>query len=137
MLSIGELARRTGVKIPTIRYYEQTGLIDPPDRTGGNQRRYGRDALRRLSFIRHARDLGFSVEAIRELIDLNRDPDRTCSEIDLIARDHLAEVEERIARLSALRAELKRMIAQCAGGKIAECSVMESIADHRHCRQKH
>lgn len=137
MLSIGELARRTGVKITTIRYYEQTRLIDPPERSGGNQRRYGRDALRRLTFIRHARDLGFPVEAIRELIDLNRDPDRACSEIDTIARDHLADVEERIARLRGLRTELKRMIAQCAGGKIAECSVMESIADHRHCRKNH
>ena len=137
MLSIGELARRTGVKVPTIRYYEQTGLVEPPGRSGGNQRRYGPEAICRLTFIRHARDLGFTVEAIRELIDLNRSPDRTCAEIDAIARDHLAEVEERIARLTALRAELKRMIAQCAGGTVADCAVMESIADHRHCRRNH
>ncbi len=90
MLSIGELSRQTHVKVPTIRYYEQTGLLDAPARSQGNQRRYGREAAKRLSFIRHARDLGFDVAAIRELIDLSRDPDRPCADANRIASEHLA-----------------------------------------------
>ena len=69
MFSIGELSKRTGVKIPTIRYYEQMGLIDAPERSDGNQRRYSTDGLKRLSFIRHSRALGFSIEDIKGLLD--------------------------------------------------------------------
>ncbi|MFQ5623390.1 MAG: MerR family transcriptional regulator, partial [Paracoccaceae bacterium] len=76
MISIGALSRETGVKVPTIRYYEQLGLIDAPERSQGNQRRYGRQHLERLSFIRHARELGLSIGAIRELIRISADPDR-------------------------------------------------------------
>ena len=80
MFSIGALSKQTGVKVPTIRYYEQIGLIDPADRTQGNQRRYNDEALQRLGFIKHARELGFSIETITALIDLNNHPDRSCGE---------------------------------------------------------
>ena len=79
MLTIGELSRRTGVKIPTIRYYEQMGLMAAAERSEGNQRRYGAEERDRLSFIRHARDLGLTIEAIRELIELSAHPDRPCA----------------------------------------------------------
>jgi len=85
MYAIGELSRRTGVKVPTIRYYEQMGLISAPDRSEGNQRRYERADLERLTFIRHARDLGFPIEAIRELLSLSRHPDEPCERADHIA----------------------------------------------------
>ena len=75
MLSIGQLSRRTGVKVPTIRYYEQVGLMPSAGRTEGNQRRYDQDGLERLGFIRHARDLGFSLEDIKSLIALQSHPD--------------------------------------------------------------
>lgn len=77
MFSIGELSKRTGVKIPTIRYYEQMGSIDAPERSEGNQRRYTKDGLSRLSFIRHSRDLGFSIEAIKGLLELSQHPEKT------------------------------------------------------------
>ena len=137
MYSIGELSRRTQVKVPTIRYYEQTGLVDPPERTAGNQRRYGAPALRRLSFIRHARDLGFGVEAIRELIDLGKDPAKPCAEADRIANDHLRVVEQRIAQLTRLKTELKRISSACQSGSVADCRVIEAIADHGLCDGDH
>lgn len=135
-LSIGELARRTGVKVPTIRYYEQIGLLPAPPRTEGQQRRYDRAAVARLSFIRHSRELGFDVEAIRTLVSLQDDPDQPCATADQIARTHLVEVEKRIASLTALRSELQHMVEECACGRVAECRVIETLADssHRHGR---
>ena len=85
MLTIGELARKTGVKVPTIRYYEQMGLIDAAERSQGNQRRYGRPELERLSFIKHARQLGLTLDSISALLRLSADPEGSCSEADRIA----------------------------------------------------
>jgi DNA-binding transcriptional MerR regulator len=129
---IGELSRRTRVKVPTIRYYERIGLLPPPPRTEGQQRRYGKGALARLAFIRHARELGFDLDAIRTLLSLQDSPDRSCAAADRIAKDRLAEVERRIAALAALRTELRRMIDECACGRVAECRVIETLADDSH-----
>ena len=137
MLSIGKLARAAGAKVPTIRYYEQIGLLEPPARTEGNQRLYEPGAADRLTFIRHARDLGFPLEAIRDLLSLSDRPDQSCEAADTIARAQLAEVERRLARLSALKAELERMIDQCQGGRIADCRVIESLGDHSLCQAEH
>ncbi|KXF77446.1 MerR family transcriptional regulator [Paramesorhizobium deserti] len=130
--SIGELSRRTGVKVPTIRYYEQIGLLPSPPRTEGQQRRYGKDAVSRLAFIRHARELGFELDAIRALLSLQDNPDQSCAAADTIAKDRLVEVERRIAALTALRTELRRMIDECACGRVAECRVIETLADTSH-----
>lgn len=135
--TIGQLAGRTGCKVQTIRYYEQVGLMPEPLRTAGNQRRFGTPHMDRLTFIRHSRELGFSLEAIRELLDLADDPDRSCEAADSIARRQLHQVESRIDRLKALKRELKRMIVQCHGGKIAECRVIEVLADHGLCASEH
>jgi Cu(I)-responsive transcriptional regulator len=129
---IGEAARQSGVKAPTIRYYEQIGLLPSPPRSEGNRRRYEAADLRRLAFIRHARELGFEVDAIRALLSLQDNPDQSCSAADEIARARLAEVERRIASLTALRAELVRMVSECGSGKVAECRVIETLADHSH-----
>lgn len=137
MLTIGELSRRTGVKVPTIRWYEQEGLIEEPGRTGGNQRRYGSADLERLSFIRHARDLGFGLDAIRALIDLNGHPEKPCAHADAIAENQLAEVRAKIARLKRLESELERMATQCAHGTAAECYVLRSLGDHDLCDGEH
>jgi len=110
MLSIGALSKRTGVKVPTIRYYEQTGLLAAPERTEGNQRRYGKLQLERLSFIKHARDLGFSIEAISALIELQDHPDRSCQEANDIALAQLADVQSKIKQLRALAQELERIV---------------------------
>lgn len=132
-LTIGELSRQAQVKVPTIRYYEQIGLLAAPARTEGQQRRYGAGDVRRLNFIRHARELGFEVEAIRQLLDLTGTPDRACGDVHEITKAHLEEVKDKIARLTALRDELEAMVA-CDHRKIAECRIIEVLADHGQCR---
>jgi DNA-binding transcriptional MerR regulator len=125
--SIGELARRSGYAVQTVRYYEQSGLMPTPARTAGGQRRYNETQLRQLLFIRHARDLGFEVDAVRSLLRLAAHPDAPCHSVDAIARDHLAAITHKIARLSALRREVTRMIEQCRRGRIAECRVIDAL----------
>lgn len=137
MLTIGKLSISTGVKVPTIRYYEQIGLLPEAQRSAGNQRLYDQRALDRLAFIRHARELGFSLEAIRDLLSLSDDPDQPCSAADAIARAQLLEVESRLARLQALKLELERMVVQCAGNRIADCRVIEVLGDHSLCAADH
>lgn len=137
MLTIGALANRTGTKVQTIRYYEEIALMPEPGRTAGGQRRYDNAALDRLSFIRHARQLGFTLEAIRELLDLSDHPGRPCDEADAIARRQLKQVEQRMARLKALRTELKRMVRECSGGRAADCRVLEVLRDHSECITNH
>jgi DNA-binding transcriptional MerR regulator len=126
---IGIAATRSGVKAPTIRYYEQIGLLPKPSRTNSNRRNYNTADLRRLVFIRHARELGFEIEAIRALLALQGNPDRSCMTADAIARARLAEVEQRIHILTELKAELERMIADCSLGRVAECRVIEVLSD--------
>lgn len=132
-LPIGALARDTGVKVPTIRFYETIGLLARPDRTASNRRVYGPDTVRRLKFIRHSRELGFEVDAIRQLLKLADHPDMPCREADLIAREHLEDIDSKLARLAALRAEVQRMVDQCAHETIADCRVIEVLANHDEC----
>lgn len=132
-ISIGEAARISGVKAPTIRYYEQIGLLPVPPRTEGNRRYYEPEDLRRLAFIRHARELGFEVTAIRTLLTLQDDPSQPCATADAIASARLAEVEQRIASLQALKSELAMMVEECRHGRLAECRVIEVLADHGQC----
>lgn len=138
MFSIGELSRRTGVKVPTIRYYEQTGLLPEPYRTDGNQRRYGAEGLERLSFIKHARELGFSIGAISSLIELEEQPDRSCNKATEIAREQLSFVQEKLRKLKALEVELQRVADGCPGnGTSKDCYVLASLSNHRLCRSTH
>ena len=131
--SIGALSRDTGCKVPTIRYYEKVGLMPAPPRSQGNQRRYGEQHRQRLMFIRHSRDLGFSQDAIRELLTLSDDPDQPCEQADAIAQRQLEAVENRLAQLQALKAELEHMVHQCKGGTIASCQIIEILSDHDLC----
>ncbi|WP_324755038.1 helix-turn-helix domain-containing protein [Roseovarius sp. Pro17] len=138
MYSIGTLAMRTGVKVPTIRYYEQIRLLPEPERTQGNQRRYGQSELEKLGFIKHARDLGFPIEAISSLISLNDRPDRSCAEAGEIAQRQLVDVRDRIASLTRLEAELARIADGCSGVGVADdCYVLASLADHAKCESEH
>lgn len=132
LVTIGRLAREGGCTVQTVRYYEQIGLLPAPARSAGNQRLFDPSACDRLAFIRHARELGFPVEAVRDLLRLSDDPNRPCHDADRIARTHLADVDRRMARLAALKAELERMVARCEGGRIADCRVIEVLADHGH-----
>ncbi len=138
MLSIGDLSRRTGVKVPTIRYYEEIGLVTAAARTSGNQRRYGQTELEVLGFVRHARDLGFPLDAIRALIELQGHPDRSCAEANALARGQLSDVRARIRRLQALEAELERIAGGCDGaGTAGDCLVLRALADHGQCASDH
>lgn len=137
MLSIGELSRKTGVKTPTIRYYEQMKLIDAPERTAGNQRRYSKIELTRLSFIKHARDLGLTIEDIRELLALSAHPEQPCAEANQIATNHLQSIRSRIAQLKRLEAELARMATGCHADRIGNCYVIESLSNHGLCSESH
>ena len=127
-LRIGDLARATNIKIATIRYYEQIGLLPSPCRTSGNFRAYAPEHLARLKFIRGARDLDFTLDQIRALLGLSDQKFRSCETVDAIARGHLAEVDRKIEDLQALRAELDRIINQCSCGTIAECRIIEALA---------
>lgn len=127
-LRIGDLARATNTKVETIRYYEQIGLLPAPSRTGGNFRAYAPEHLGRLSFIRRARDLGFTLEEVRELLSLSDQKRRSCKAVDTIARQHLADVDRKIEDLKALRTELNSIINQCKCGTIAECRIIEALA---------
>jgi DNA-binding transcriptional MerR regulator len=128
-LPIGALSRETGVKVPTIRYYEGIGLLAAPPRTESNRRTYGPEDVKRLRFIRHARDLGFEVDAIRQLLALAAHPEKPCAHADDLARAHLQGIDDKIARLVALRAEVQAMVETCEQGTVRNCRVMEVLAD--------
>jgi Cu(I)-responsive transcriptional regulator len=136
-MKIGDLGTATNTKVETIRYYERIGLLPPPARTTSNYRHYTEAHRQRLDFIRHARGLGFEIAEIRSLLDLADDPERDCSEADRIASEHLRTVEEKIARLSALRDELARVVGVCRGGQVASCRVLEALGDHSLCATTH
>jgi DNA-binding transcriptional MerR regulator len=128
-VSIGELANITATKVVTIRYYERIGLLPSPPRTSGNYRVYDRKQVSRLSFIRRCRDLGFSLEQIRDLMRLSSRKDQNCTEVDRLAAEHLASVKTKIADLKRLAAELQRINNCCeGGGRIADCRIIEALS---------
>lgn len=126
-LTIGELGKATGTRIETVRYYERIGLLPKPERTSANYRIYGDAELSRLSFIRRARDLGFSLDQVRALLALSDDRQRDCATVDRIATEHLHKIESKIADLKALRRELRATIASCDGGTVATCRIIEAL----------
>lgn len=126
-MKIGEVGRATGTKTETIRYYEREGLLTPPPRTSSNYRDYGPDDVARLRFIRRARQLGFSMAQVRQLLELTDDPSRSCEAVDAIASTQLAEVEAKLEDLEALRGELSRMVESCKMGTVAECRVVDVL----------
>jgi DNA-binding transcriptional MerR regulator len=130
--SIGKLAALTGVKVPTIRFYEQIGIMPAPERTASDRRVYDDAALRRLSFVRHARQLGFDLDSIRSLLDLADEPESPCGEANVITERHLDTVVQKIVQLEALKNELSRMTVACAGGRVSGCKVLDVLNDHDH-----
>lgn len=127
-MKIGEIAARTGLNVETVRYYEREGLVAPPIRTAANYRSYGEEHLKRLTFVRRARDLGFSLSQVRELLDLADDRDRPCGAVDALAREQRAKVSQKITELTALRRELDRLIGDCKRGRISDCLIIDALA---------
>jgi DNA-binding transcriptional MerR regulator len=133
-ISIGGVSKATGVKVPTIRYYEDIGLLPAPPRTDGGRRSYEKHDLDLLTFIRHSRELGFEIEEIRTLLSLQDQPTVSCEEADQIASKHLKDVKQKIASLTALQHELERMVEGCSHGRVENCKVIDVLADHGQCR---
>ena len=129
-LTIGQLAAQAGVTPEAIRYYEREGVLPAPARSGaGSYRRYHAADGERLRFIRRARDLGFSLDEVRELLSLaGADPAQPCSDVSRIARAHLAQVDAKLAQLAALRAELAAAIGECGGVvPLGQCRILEAL----------
>jgi len=131
--SIGAMADTGNCKVQTVRYYEQIGLLPKPRRNSGNQRVYSRQQHDRLRFIRHSRELGFSLDQIRQILALSDEPAHSCEEVDSIAHEHLREVESKIKRLQSMRKELKRMISECSSDRVADCKIVKVLSDHALC----
>ena len=127
-LTIGDLARATNTKVVTIRYYEKVGLLPPASRTAGNYRAYEQHDIDRLRFVRRCRDLGFTLNQIRDLLGLAGQQDQDCAKVDRIALEHLAAVERKIGDLQRLADELRRINTQCEGGTIADCRIIEALS---------
>jgi len=128
-LAIGTLSQQSGCNIQTIRHYEAIGLLPPPKRTNGNHRLYNPDHIDRLVFIRRGRELGFSIEDIRELFELSENPDASCEKASAIARRHLENIQKNKASLSALEKELNAMINACPNEKNSTCSIIEALSN--------
>lgn len=127
-LTIGEIARRSGVGIQAIRYYEREGLLASPRRTSGGYRQYAPETEKRLRFIRHAKDLGFSLKEIRELLELRVNPRSTCRDIKRRAEAKIADVDGRIARLEKIRGALVSLSNACRGrGPSSDCPILEAL----------
>ena len=127
--TIGQLSRRTGVKVETIRYFEKVGLITPPPRTEGGHRVYGDDHLRALGFIRRARELGFSPDEVRGILALGGPGAATCREVQEIATCHLETVRRKMADLGRLEALLASTIERCSGDAVPQCAVIDMIEE--------
>ena len=126
-MRIGELAKATGTKAETIRYYEREGILPAADRTDSNYRDYSDNHLAALTFVRRARQLGFSMAQVRELLALSNHEDNPCQDVDRLVQLQLTEVERKIADLMALRDELGQMLRSCQADKIGECQIIGSL----------
>lgn len=127
-LGIGQLGQATGTKVTTIRFYEAQGLLREPRRSASGRRQYGDEDRQRLAFIRRSRSLGFPIDAVRELLALSDDASTSCTAVDTIARAHLADIDQKIADLMAMRTELDRVIGSCRQGTVADCKIIETLA---------
>lgn len=128
-LPIGALSKRTGCNIETIRYYERIGLLPRPARTEGGHRSYGLGHLKRLGFIRRARDLGFSVEDIRALLWLTDERDQPCGQVREVAAAHLLDVRAKIGALRRMEEVLEEMVGHCDAGATPECPLIDNLFD--------
>lgn len=125
---IGEASKKSGCHIETIRYYERVGLLSSTERADSGYRRYSAHHIQQLLFIHRARDLGFSLDDIRELMSLKNQPQLSCDTVDAITNKHLQAIHGRIAHLDSMAQELQRIAASCSGGHIAECQILDALA---------
>ncbi|WP_263265021.1 Cu(I)-responsive transcriptional regulator [Pseudomonas sp. RIT-PI-S] len=127
-LNIGQAAARSGLSAKMIRHYEQIGLLAPASRSASGYRLYGPEALDTLVFIKSARALGFSLEAVGQLLALKRDPGRASADVQALARRHITALDERIYELTALRDGLRTLVSQCQGNDSPQCAILDELA---------
>jgi MerR family mercuric resistance operon transcriptional regulator len=128
-LTRGKLAARAGCNLETVRYYEQVGLLPPPPRSRGGHRLYGEDLIKRLTFIRRSRDLGFTIQEIRDLLRLVDGRKYTCAEVEALARSHVREIRRKIGDLRKLQGVLQTMASKCSQGNVPECPIIDALFD--------
>ena len=127
-MNIGQLSRRTGVPIDTVRYYEKQRLLPPPTRSASGYRHYEADDVLRLTFIRRAKALGFTLEEIRDLLALSRAHDGDMAAVRAAAADTLADVERRLAELTRVRDGLRTLVDACPGhGALDRCPILSAL----------
>jgi len=131
VLTRGALAVQTGCNVETIRYYEQIGMLPPPRRSQGGHRLYGQSLVKRLNFVLRSRDLGFTLEEIRELLRMVDGGNYTCAQVEALAHQHVQDIRQKINDLKKLKLVLERMASQCSGGKIPACPIIDALFDAR------
>lgn len=133
-LTIGAIAKRTGLGVQTVRFYEREGLLEEPPRSSSGYRTYGESAVRRLGFIRRAQELGFSLKEIRELISLEQNEAADCDQVRGIANAKLDTIEDKIADLKRMQAALEKVVQSCTGGgTIRDCVIMDCLQSESGC----
>jgi DNA-binding transcriptional MerR regulator len=135
--SIGHLSERCDVKVPTIRFYEEIGLMPKPIRTAANRREYDTTSLQQLHFIKHARLLGFEIDDIKELIMLKTKPSQSCEKADLIALKTLLAIDEKIQSLMKMKSEVKALLESCSKQDVQHCSVIGQLSNDALCERLH
>ncbi len=127
-LTIGQVAKRSGIGIETVRFYERKGLVEEPPRTDSGYRQYPEDVVARIRFIRRAKELGFKLSEISELLSLRVDPDTTCADVRKQTEFKIADVEDKIRVLQGIKTALKKLAASCVGtGPTSECPILEAL----------
>jgi len=126
-LPIGKLAEQSGVNIETIRYYEKVGVMPAPDRTAGGYRVYRPSHVKRLSFVRRGRELGFSLDELRGLLRLVDGHNYTCAEVRALTLNHVAEIRRKIRDLRRLERVMANMAARCVGSRVPECPIIDAL----------
>ena len=136
-MKIGELAKKAGCQVVTIRYYEKEGLLETPERSEGNYRIYTQEDLDKLRFIRHCRLHGINLAEIRELLAFKQKPTRNCDWINGLIEKHIRSLDEQIASLQHLRSHLQELAHKCEGGKGGHCGILLSLEEDKECPYCH
>jgi MerR family transcriptional regulator, mercuric resistance operon regulatory protein len=127
LLTRGTLAASSGCNLETIRYYERIGILPPPPRSQGGHRLYGEDLIKRLTFVRRSRELGFTLEEIRQLLRLVDGSKYTCAQVETLVHEHARDISRKIADLKKLKSVLESMTSQCTGGEVPECPIIDAL----------
>ena len=137
-LTIGKLAKQAGLGIETVRFYERQGLIDPPPRTDSNYRIYPEEEVNRLKFIKRAKDLGFTLKEIKELLFIQHDPHATKADIKKRTVEKIEDIKNKVRDLTRIQEALEHLAGSCDGhGPLSECPILEALTEDGHEHHHH